>query len=274
MTLPPKQILPNLRLQQPIEDTPAIQRQRALAGALYGLVAASAFVGVSGWIDRLTFPGLPIYIDWVQSRLTWLVLGATLAGVGALAGWFSDGMMGLSLGSVVIASSVMLLSLAQSDYPLVPKIVMFIVLSMPLTAASVPVALGLRWLARRHMRAAQRSGWDLTRGLIVTLLLAALSGAVPGLFTRMSAQAEQAMTHLHGALTAPQPPNQSPYSPFRAVTRLDEHWGAPFAMRQVRSITSTEGYDIRVVYRDGYVFSCTVVVYPGYDPYVRNCREK
>jgi hypothetical protein len=45
-------------------------------------------------------------------------------------------------------------------------------------------------------------------------------------------------------------------------------------MRQVRSITSTDGYDISVVYRDGYVFSCTVVVYPGYDPYVRNCHEK
>jgi hypothetical protein len=164
MTLPPKQILPNLRLQHPIEDTPAIQRQRALAGALYGLVAASTFVMVSAWTDRLTFPELPIYIGWGQAGLTWLVLGATLAGERTLDGWFGDGMMGIGLGSVVIASSMMLLSLAQSDYPLVPKIVMFIILSMPLTAASVPVALGLRWLARRHMRAAQRSGEALVRG--------------------------------------------------------------------------------------------------------------
>lgn len=274
MTHTPKQILPNLRLQQPLEDTPARKRQRALAGALYGLAAASAFVLVAATIDRLTFPSLPIYIDWAQAALTWLVLGATLTGVGVLAGWFSEGLTGIGIGAAAIAASVMLLSLSQSDYPLPPKIIMFIILSLPLTAASVPVALGLRWLARQHMRALQRTGWALARGLAVTLLLAALGGGVPGLLTRMSPQAERAMLHLHATLTAPQPPNQSPYSPFRAATRLDEHWGAPFEMRQVRSITSTEGYDIRVVYPDGYSFWCTVVVYADYDPYVRACREK
>ncbi|MEJ5224599.1 MAG: hypothetical protein WHV44_09095, partial [Anaerolineales bacterium] len=98
MTHTPKQILPNLRLQQPLEDTPARKRQRALAGALYGLAAASAFVLVAATIDRLTFPSLPIYIDWAQAALTWLVLGATLTGVGVLAGWFSEGLTGIGIG--------------------------------------------------------------------------------------------------------------------------------------------------------------------------------
>lgn len=272
MQQPIKQILPSLR--PPQEDSPDQRRQRALAGGIYGLIAASAFTITAALVDVLTYPDLPIYVDWGQATLVWLALGATLMGVGALVGWSSEGLVGIGLGAAALNVTVLGLSLAQSDYALIPKIVIFIILSLPVTAASVPVALGLRWLIRLRTNLSGQSGWDLRRGLIVTLLLAVLGGAVPGLLARMPAQAEQAMIYLHARLTDSTPPDTGPYSPFRAATRLGEHWGMPFTMRQTRSLTSTEGYDITVRYADGYTFECTVVVYRNYAPYVRACRER
>ncbi len=44
-----------------------------------------------------------------------------------------------------------------------------------------------------------------------------------------------------------------------------------YRLFQKPSETSTEGFDIRAEYPDGYNMTCIVVVYPGQAPYLSDC---
>jgi len=46
-----------------------------------------------------------------------------------------------------------------------------------------------------------------------------------------------------------------------------------YQLFQKDSQASTEGYDVRAEYEDGYTLQCTVVVYPGFNTYISNCKS-
>ena len=45
-----------------------------------------------------------------------------------------------------------------------------------------------------------------------------------------------------------------------------------YKLYQKRSATSTEGYDFRVEYEDGFGMLCTIVAYPGTKPFISGCE--
>jgi hypothetical protein len=57
------------------------------------------------------------------------------------------------------------------------------------------------------------------------------------------------------------------------LTGLAEHRGQPFELFYAKSTYTTQGYDVRAVYEDGYVITCAVVVYSSTPPYVTKCEE-
>ena len=52
-----------------------------------------------------------------------------------------------------------------------------------------------------------------------------------------------------------------------------EHAGMRYELFQKKSEASTEGYDVRAEYEDGYILQCTVVVYPGFNTYLSSCES-
>jgi hypothetical protein len=46
-----------------------------------------------------------------------------------------------------------------------------------------------------------------------------------------------------------------------------------YKLFQKASEASTEGYDVRAKYEDGYTLQCTVVVYPGFNTYISDCKS-
>ena len=85
------------------DETAQFRRQRMLAGALYGLLGGSAFALFSGTIDALTYPDLPIYIDWAATLARWLWLGSGMACVGAITAWAMDNLKGIGSGAALLA---------------------------------------------------------------------------------------------------------------------------------------------------------------------------
>jgi hypothetical protein len=46
----------------------------------------------------------------------------------------------------------------------------------------------------------------------------------------------------------------------------------PYQMYPTRSETSTEAFDIHVQYADDYRLLCTVILYPGRNPFFSGCE--
>jgi hypothetical protein len=100
--------------------------------------------------------------------------------------------------------------------------------------------------------------------------LAVILGIGTGYFVKMPRRAVEATRFLHQVLqTAP----QDTESPVRDLPGFQSHLGMRYRLFQTPSDTSTEGFDVRAEYEDGYNVNCVVVVYPGNDPYLTDCTS-
>jgi hypothetical protein len=86
----------------------------------------------------------------------------------------------------------------------------------------------------------------------------------------MSRQAVEATRFLHHLL---QTASQDLESPIRDVPGLQSHMDVSYRLFPRPSETSSEGFDIRAEYADGYRVNCTVVAYPQRDPYLSDCTS-
>lgn len=72
------------------QETPAEHRQRMLPGILYGFIIATSYTIVSGTVNQLLFPDLPIGVDWHVLFLTWLFFSTWLGVGGGFVNWFTQ----------------------------------------------------------------------------------------------------------------------------------------------------------------------------------------
>jgi len=106
---------------------------------------------------------------------------------------------------------------------------------------------------------------------ISALILATVAlGAVGGYFFKMPPRALMSMQMVHENIQA------APESQDEQIAKtpgLTEHAGKSYVLFQMPSTTSTEAFDVKAVYEDGYTFRCVVVSYPGQLPYIRSCEQ-
>ena len=262
------------------DETPEIRRRRALAGGLYGLLAGSAFAMLAGTIDALIFRDLPIFIDWNAILVQGMGYGLVLAGTGALTGWIPEGWKGITLGAGGLALAMLVYSLSQTNLMLVASFTLFAVMVLPLAAICLPVAIALRWLIDRHTGPGEtgvptrsfsagkvRAGW--------LVLLALILGMIPAFFTRTSGKAESSLREMDKLLknAAAGQINTRFGVRLEQVPALKTHIGMNYAISQRASVISTEGYEILIVFTDGYKATCTVVAYGIGEPYVDRCAD-
>jgi hypothetical protein len=262
----------NALLEEPLES----RRIRMMAGALYGFLGGTAFAFLSGTIDALTHPNLPMYVDWGSMLFTWAWLGAGLAFFGALTGWFTETVKGIFYGAITMSLTVLTANLIQSSARGAITIVMLIAMMLPVAAGCVPIAWLLRWLAERQVRIrSEPDSRKRTRSLIFLVMIAMAIGFIPAAFQRMSAPAEQSVRLLDGLLkqAAAGRSNEPQDLPLEKLPEFKAHLGMDYKLSQSSSKISTVGYDIAIIFSDGYKITCVMVAYGDQKPYLRGCVE-
>ncbi len=256
---------------EPIEPLPAEPRVRnvkhVLIGALYGFLIGAAFVTSATIIDKILYPDLPLGIDWSLfiTRGEWIVLGLVL--IGAITSLFTETIPGLLVGAGITALVALVSALFFSSAMLGLKIMVLIFALLPMAALSLPVTLILRWLVDKHEYALELKHVGRIASLVV---LAILLGAGTGYFAKMSRRAVEATRFTHHLLqTSP----QDAKSPIHDVPGFRDHLGMSYELFQRSSGSSTEGFDVRAEYDDGYSVICVVVIYPGGKPYLSDCTS-
>jgi hypothetical protein len=252
----------------PANDTRLQKIQRAMVGTLYGLLTGTAFVLMSAFINLLRYPDLPLGVDWSLVATRWILIGLGLALIGALTCFFDETWAGLLAGAVTAALLALTSALFFSPTTTAVKLIVLVFTLIPAAAMSLPIAWILRRLTEKHALALylEKSATRIA-GLV---LIAVALGAGFGYFTKMSSSAVRAIRYLHEAL---QTMEVGPKQELRDVPGLQEHAGMEYRLFQKESELSTEGYDVRAEYRDGYSVQCVVVVYPGSSPHVASCES-
>jgi hypothetical protein len=239
-----------------------------LVGAFYGFLVGIAFVLTASMLDPILYPDLPLGIDWslLATRGGWIAPGLVL--VGAVTALFRERLPGILAGGVVASLLALVGALFLSPVTAGMKLMVLIFILVPIAAMSLPITLILRWLVDKHAQSLEPKQ-ALARILPLVLLAIAL-GVGSGSFLRLSRSAVEATRYLHHLL---QTASQDVESPIRDVPGLQDHMDVSYRLFPRPSETSSEGFDIRAEYTDGYRVNCTVVVYPRRDPYLSGCTS-
>jgi hypothetical protein len=242
--------------------------KQTLLGAFYGFLIGSAFALVGTSINRILFPDLPLGMDWslLATLSGWVILG--LAVVGAIASLFMERLPSLLIGAAVAAFVALVSALFFSAGSTGMRVIVLIFTLVPMAAMCLPVVLILRWLADKHEEVLQ-SKQPVTR-ILPLVLLAIVLGAGSGYFLKMSPRAAEATRFMHQLL---QTASGDAKGPLYSLPDLQNHMGTEYQLFQRASESSTEGFDIRAEYSDGYSVTCVVVVYPGNEPYLSECTS-
>jgi tetrahydromethanopterin S-methyltransferase subunit B len=239
-----------------------------LVGALYGFLMGTTFVLVAALIDTWLYPELPVGVDWGQVLVRFMLIGGGVTLIGAFTNFFPETFHGLIVGTITAGLLALIVALFLSPVGTGLKIMVLIFTLVPIAIMCLPLVLLLRYLTSWHARALQTNGSMLS---ISALILAAVAlGAVGGYFLKMPPRALMSMQMVHENI---QDASENQDKQLSKTPGLKEHTGMSYDLFQMPSTTSTEAFDVRAVFEDGYTFQCIVVSYPGQPPYIRSCEQ-
>jgi len=261
------QTKPQFRFMDERSEPSKTKLARALLGAWYGLLGGTAFALVAMFSDRVLFPHLPMGLDWDFYTIFWAWLGPGLLLVGFLTAWWFETWTGLLTGTLAAATVLILSNMPTSAASPFQKIITFVIVFLPAMAICLPLVYFFRWLVQQTFRFRARRGgavWIAALFLLVIVL-----GGAGGIGMRMPIRAVNAVTKMDTALQN----TPEPGSALLKLTRLEAHRNQPFELFYAKSTYTTQGYDVRAVYEDGYLINCAVVVYSLDSPYITKCEE-
>jgi MFS family permease len=241
------------------------RRQRILrlaAGVVYGLLLGMLYALVSGTIDAVTFPDLPLRVDWKSLWSDIAISGAGGMVLGAVAAWPENALAGTLAGAAAIVTWEMLRSLLRLSSPL-GLVLAFLVL--PLVVLSLPIAAIFRWSVSRHWRVMQRP--RLRRrlvglgGLVLTIIaLATFAGS----WSRMAGASEDAVRKVNTVVKiALASSGQQMPDAFKTVPNFQARASHTYWLSQQASSVFPTGIDVQVAFDNGYVLTCLVETETG-----------
>ena len=247
-------------------DTRQGRIRRAMLGALYGFLGGTTFVLMAAFIDVWLHPELPLGVNWSAFTLRLPLIGLGLAIVGAVTCWWHEAWQGLLCGAAMAAALALMTALFTSQVNTGMKFIVLIFILLPVAAMTLPVAYFLRWITERHGRALLTNKSTTRLAGLVILVIAV--GAGLGFFMKSSRRGIEAARFIHNFLQDLSAEN----NPLARVPGVPEHNDIPYLMYSTRSQSSTEAFDIHIEYADDYKVQCTVILYPGRNPFLSRCQ--
>ncbi len=256
------------------QENLAARGERMLPAALYGALAATAFVLANSLVNVYSFPNLPLGIDWAHLIGTWAGFSAAFALAGILAGWFTEEYQGVVAGGAIIAALLAVAFFfqmgAEGDAALTLQ---SILMAIPLVGVSMLAAGALRWSARRHNEIISKNSTDSRpKRLAGHILVVTAAGLLIGILGRLDLPAEQTLTKFHTYLqAASSDPSVWVQLPVKQVPALPEHFGSDYRFYARRSAFALGSLDLTVRFADGFVLECLFPV--GSMNFFTNCWE-
>ena len=241
--------------------------KRAALGAFYGLLIGTVFALTAAYIDLWLHPDLPFGVNWSVFMIRFPLIALGLALTGALTCWWNESWYGVLSGSLFLAALALVTALFTSEVAAEAKFILLLFIIMPLAVMSLPIILILRRITVAHASALGMNRKHLRIAWL--LILSVALGMGGGYLMKTSARGVESTRLLHGMLQS----IESEDNPLQKTEGAREHASTPYELYTTRSATSTEGFDIRVKYTDGFTLDCTIVSYPGYKPYLRACTS-
>lgn len=244
------------------QENLAARSERILPAALYGALAATAFVLSNALVNVYSFPNLPLAVDWLYLLGMWAGFSAALGLAGVMAGWFTEEYQGVVGGGAMITALLAVAFYFQLGAQGQALSLQSIIMAIPLFGVSMLAAAALRWTARRHNQIIHTESAEARpRRLTRHILVIALAGALVGILGRMDLPSEQTLTKFHAYLqAAPSDPLVWVQLPVKQVPALAEHFGVDYRFYARRSAFALGSLDLTVRFADGFVLQCTLPV--------------
>ncbi|MCC7117908.1 MAG: hypothetical protein IT310_05225 [Anaerolineales bacterium] len=239
---------------------------------LYGFVIGTICVGLGSFINVWLYPELPLFINWEQILWSWLVWVLSLTVAAGVAVYAEDGWGGVVFSAFLMAAIILVVNFMQAGGNFWLNVVLMAGLSLPFTTVMAPIAYAFIWLTRRFVEAQTMRGVKRFQILTVNFLVLVALGVAPGLYPKFNRQASESLRLIHAMLQGVATSSALPL-PLQETKDFAKRQTQPYTLSQTPSKFSTEGVDVTAHYADGYQLRCTVVLYPGSDPYLKPCEE-
>jgi len=259
------------------QETPAERRQRMLPGTMYGIIIASSYAVVSGGINKLSFPDLPIGIDWRNLLMTWLFFTVWLGAGGGFINWFTQTEEGFVISVFVMTLTSFGAVTLTLEGDLTNRFGKMLLLALPIIAISLLMTIMLRWLGVRHAEIVEKEKTRQTRGIPILVTVALIIGGLTGFaLTRWGDSTFIGVNNIHSRLqtAVAEPIKVNELFPINDLPELASHLGSPYTLlgKPYGQLIGT--VEVTANFKDGYQFTCVIVVVePARLPSLRICAE-
>ena len=258
------------------QETPAERRQRMLPGAIYGLIIAGSYALIGSIVNQLSFPDVPVGVNWGYLLITSLFFAVWLGIGGAFVNWFTQTEEGFVISLLVMSAIALAASWLTFAGPLPTQLGKILLLVLPVLAISLLMTLTLRWLGVQHADTLEKANIDKRRRIVGLIMVAILIGGGTGFaLTRWPSATQRAVRHIHQNIQALAADSSSSETLFllRDVPGIKAHLNTPYTLRGKPSGQSVVAVEVNIDFQDGYQVACVLLVFPDQVPFPRTCVE-
>ncbi len=258
------------------QETFAERRLRMLPGAMYGLIIASIYAFVGSIVNQLSFPDLPIGVDWRSLLQTWLFFAAWLGVGGTFINWFTQTEESMVTGLFVMMLIALGAGALTLEGNLPTQFGKILLLALPVMAISLVMTITLRWLGVRHADSVEREQTLWTKSIAILVAIALTIGGLTGFgLTRWSEKTLRGVRYVHSRLQtlAVDPAQAETLFSLSDVPDLRSHIGIPYTLHGKPSGQSITAAEVTAEFKDGYKITCVLLVFPDRPPFLRACAE-
>jgi len=258
------------------QETPAERHQRMLPGAIYGLIIATTYALVGSIVNQLSFPELPVGVDWRNLLITWSFFAVWLGVGGAFINWFTQTEESMVTGLLVMTLIALGASALTFEGDLPAQFGKIFLLALPVLAISLVMTITLRWLGVRHADSVEREQTLKTKSIAILIAIALTIGGGTGFgLNRWTDATLSGIRYVHDRLQtlAAEPVQAEAFFPLADVPGLAAHLGLPYTLHGKPSGQSVTAAQVTVAFKDGYRITCVLLVFPDTTPFLRACAE-
>jgi hypothetical protein len=258
------------------QETPAERRQRMLPGAVYGLVIAGSYALAGSVVNQLSFPDLPVGVDWEYLLITSLFFAVWLGVGGAFVNWFTQTEEGFVISLLLMSATALIASWLTIEGPVPAQLGKIVLLVLPVLAISLLITITLRWLGVRHAATLEETpAWRQRRILALVIVAMVIGGGSGSVLTRWTTAIQRGIRHIHQTIqtVSANPSDSESLFLLRDVPQIKDHLHNPYTVRGKSSGQSIVGVEVNIDFKDGYQVTCLLLVFPDQPPFPRACKE-
>ncbi len=236
--------------------------ERVKLGVVFGILGTTAYILSSSLINPISFPDIPLGVDWLSLLGYWLIITVALSIAGAIAGWATEEHVGVVGGGIMMGLLILLINTVTYLNAPAPRGSYFniLVTTIPLIAVSVLIAMIFRWSINRQVNNLKEENQSIkqkrSQKLFSTILIA---GLVLGIFARYDRSITDSLVVLDSRLqSAGNDVASTVRFPEHIAESVSPHFGTDYRYIVHQTNSSIGAVDVTIRFEDGYILTCLI----------------